>query len=398
MAKKQFTDEDQDLLDELGVDTAPAEKGGRTAREQRIIAGFEDIERFFDEHGRAPQHGEDRDIFERLYAMRLDRIRESEECRQVLQGLDSRGLLAAPAADAEAADALTDDELLASLGVEAAPAEDLTNLVHVRSHFERKSAEEVAQRVRCADFETFRPIFEQVQRELAEGKRSTAKFTHNGKMEPGDLFILQGQKVLVAEAGEVIMKEFEREDRRLRVIFDNGTESNLLLRSLQRGMYKNENSRRILPLDEEAIPLFSDQFADDDTEVGYIYVLQSQSDHPFVVEHRQAIHKIGVTGGNVKGRIANAKKDPTYLLAGVDVVAEYKLANVNRKKLEAILHKFFAGARLDVELKDRFGSQVEPKEWFLVPLQAIDEAIEKIKAGTISQFRYDPSTASVVTV
>lgn len=393
---ERVTDEDLELLGELGLDTAPAETGGRTAREQRIIAGFEEIERFYDEHGRLPQHGESCDIFERLYAVRLDRIRESEECRDVLQGLDTRGLLKRVEPASLEADQATDEELLASLGVEESSPDDVTQLVHVRSHVDRKATEEVAQRIPCSDFAKFRPIFEQVQRELAVGKRSTAKFQHNGKIEPGDLFILDGQKVLVAGAGEVIMKDFGREDRRLRVIFDNGTESNLLLRSLQRAMYKDENGRRILPLDEERIPLFSDQFDDDDTEVGFIYILRSQSDHPFVVEHRELIHKIGVTGGEVKGRIGNARKDPTYLLAEVEVVAEYKLANVNRQRLEAMLHKFFAGVRLDLELKDRFGFQVEPREWFLVPLAAIDEAIQRVKDGTIANFLYDPNSASVV--
>jgi hypothetical protein len=391
---ERVTDEDVDLLGELGVDAAPVETGGRTARQQRIIAGFEEIERFYDEHGRVPQHGENLDIFERLYAVRLDRMRESKECREVLDSLDSRGLLASQQPDASTAgDAPTDEDLLASLGAEASPADEVTRLVHVRSQANRKAAEEVAQRIPCADFEAFRPVFEQVQQELIAGRRRTSRFQHNGKLEPGDLFILEGQKVLVAGAGEIMMKEFGREDRRLRVIYDNGTESNLLLRSLQRALYKDENGRRILPLDEDAAPLFSDHFDDDDAKVGYIYVLGSRSDHPFVVAHRELIHKIGVTGGNVKSRITNAKKDPTYLLADVEVVAEYKLANMNRKALEALLHKFFGAARLDMELKDRFGSQVEPREWFLVPLAVIDEAIQKIKDGTIGGFRYDPETA-----
>ncbi len=77
----------------------------------------------------------------------------------------------------------------------------------------------------------------------------------------------------------------------------------------------------------------------------------------------------------------------------MEIVATFKLANVNRKALEAMLHKIFGSARLDLELKDRFGGQVEPREWFLVPFAVIDEAIRKIKDGTISGYRYDPATA-----
>lgn len=189
------------------------------------------------------------------------------------------------------------------------------------------------------------------------------------------------------------MKEFGREDRRLRVIFDNGTESNLLLRSLQRALYKDETNRRILPPDAEAAPLFADAVEEGDVASGYIYVLRSKADHPFIAEHRSILHKIGLTESDVKHRVANAKRNTTYLLSDVEIVAEYKLANLNVEKLEELLHKFFAAARLDLALKDRFGVPVKPREWFLVPLAVIDEAIQKLKEGTIANFRYDPETA-----
>jgi len=384
----------KDLAEDFGVEEKPV---GRSALEQRILAGFEEIERFVEQHGRAPQHGEGRDIFERLYAVRLDRLRQSPECRAVLKDVDSRGLLGeSPDAATASSEEPDDAELQASLAELEAEGDDVTKLTHVRSHEDRKAAEEVAQRTPCADFEKFRPTFETVQRELSAGLRQTEKFHHDGKLEPGDLFILSGQKVLVAGAGEVIMKEFGREDRRLRVIFDNGTESNLLLRSLQRALYKDERNRRILLPDAQSAPLFSNAIEEGDLATGYIYVLRSNSTHPFVAENRSVLHKIGVTGGDVKSRVANAKKDPTYLLADVEVVAEYRLANVNRKVLEGLLHRVFGSARLDLELKDRFGGQVEPREWFLVPLNVIDEVTEKIKDGTIGGFRYDGAAARLV--
>jgi hypothetical protein len=178
------------------------------------------------------------------------------------------------------------------------------------------------------------------------------------------------------------------------VVYDNGTESDLLVRSLQRALNKDKASRRIT--DPELGPLFSDEEEEDDLPTGYIYVLRSKSDHPFVAKNRSVIHKIGVTGGDVKTRVANAKKDPTYLLADVEVVTTYKLSNINRKRLEALFHKFFGSARLDLELKDRFGGQVEPREWFLVPLKAIEEAIERLKRGSIGNYQYDAVTARIV--
>ena len=388
---KYTTDEDLELLAELGVDIAPEASGQRSAREERIIAGFEEIERFVEEHGRLPQHGEDRDIFERLYAVRLDRLRESEECRAVLQLIDSHGLLDA---ETDKEENFTDEALLASLGVDAASENDVTQLTHVRSRSEIKAAEEIAQRTPCQDFDEFKPIFDKVQRQLQSGERQTVKYQDYAAVKEGDLFIVDGQKAIVVDMGEPFVSDYGRSDCRLRVVYDNATESDLLVRSLQRALNKDKASRRITVTDFG--PLFAGVEAADDLPTGYIYVLRSQSDHPFIAENRSIIHKIGVTGGDVKSRIANAKKDPTYLLADVEIVATFKLANINRKRLEALLHKFFASARLDLEFQDRFDATVQPREWFMVPLEVIEEAIEKIKEGTIEGFKYDRETGRIV--
>lgn len=391
---KYTTDADLELLAELGVDIAPEPSGQRSAKEERIIAGFEEIERFVEQYGRLPQHGEDRDIFERLYAVRLDRLRESEECREVLSPLDSRKLL-----DVEAdtrlttEEDLTDEALLASLGINADLENDVTQLTHVRSRQEIKAAEEIAQRTPCQDFDQFKPIFDKVQRDLETRTRQTIKYQDNATVNQSDLFILDGQKVMVVDIGEPFVSDYGRQDRRLRVVYDNATESDLLLRSLQRALNRDKASRRITDLDFG--PLFSHVEADDDLPTGYIYVLRSNSEHPFIVKNRSVIHKIGVTSGDVKSRIASAKKDPTYLLADVEIITTFKLANINQKGLEVLLQKFFGSARLDLELKDRFGTLVKPREWFLVPLEVIEEVVEKIKEGTIDQFRYDRSSASL---
>ena len=384
-------------LDELRLeldDFAQAKKSsGRSATEERIIAGFEEIERFVEEHGRLPRHGEDRDIFERLYAVRLDRLRESEECCEVLRLLDSHGLLVSSNDVELAREDITDEELLAALKVETDPKSDITQLTHVRSRREIKAAEEIAQRTPCQDFDEFKPIFDKVQRQLQSGERQTIKYQDNAQINPGDLFVLNGQKALVVEMDEFFTDDSGLLNCRLRLVYDNGTESDYLLRSLQRALNKDKVSRRITTPDLG--PLFSQVEVEDDLPTGYIYVLRSKSDHPYIAENRSVIHKIGVTGGDVKSRIAKAKKDSTYLLADVEIVATFKLANINRKQLEAIIQKFFGSARLDLELPDRFGTPVKPREWFLVPLKAIEEAIEKIKEGTLDQFRYDPETASL---
>jgi len=390
-----MTDLDLDeLRSELDDFAQPEKKGGRTAREERIIAGFEEIQRFVEKHGHAPQHGEDRDIFERLYAVRLDRLRALEECRSLLAPFDHQGLLVeaetAPAAPVESMD---EDELLAELEG-AAGSSEITELRHVRTSADKRAAEEIANRQKCEEFDRFKPLFQQVQEEIESRVRQTRPFELKAEIRPGSWFIVGGQKAYVAEMQDAFLNAQGKTDARLRVIFDNGTESNMLMRSLQRALHKDEAGRRIT--DPVAGPLFSGQLGEEDQAAGTIYVLRSKSDHPVVATNRDLIHKIGVTNMNVNQRIAGARLQPTFLMADVEVVATYELYNINRTKLEKLIHRVFDPACLDIEIKDRFGNPVVPREWFLVPLFVIDDAVERIKDGTISNFRYDPKSASLV--
>lgn len=388
--------DDDELLDALGVEVAPLKASSRTPREERIIAGFEEILRFQQANGRAPQHGEDRDIFERLYAVRLGQLRKLPEAHALLAALDKLGLLNSASGTATDVDALDEDALLAELGVgDVAPADDdITVLRHVRSIVEKRAAEEVADRLPCRHFENFRPLFEQVEQELKAGVRKALRFGRDASVADGNFFIVGGQLAYVAEVGDTIKAPNGESDARLRVIYANGTESNLLRRSLQRALYKDETGRRLS--EPNMGPLFGNEVEPDDIESGTIYVLRSLSSHPFVTEHRELIHKIGVTGGSVEARIAGAEKDSTYLLAGVEVVATYKLHNLNRVRLENIFHNLFGAAQLDMTIEDRFGHPVKPREWFLVPLNVIDEAVQRIRDGSITDIIYDPKTARLV--
>ncbi len=393
MAK--FTEEDDALLGELGVDVETKKDTSRTPREERVIAGFEEIQRFVEQHGRAPLHGEDRDIFERLYAVRLDRLRELVDCRTLIEPLDHQGLLAGTKpAPISIPDELDDDELLAQLGVDTARPSDISELRHVRSAAEKRAAEEIANREKCEDFDSFKPLFEQVQKELTAGLRHTWRFERKSEIAPGRFYILGGQKAYVAAMEEPFTNEHGNIDARLRVIFDNGTESNLLMRSLQKALQQDPAGRRII--EPSAGPLFADQNEKGDEASGIVYVLRSKSDNPAVSIHRDVLHKIGVTGGDVGRRTANARLDPTFLMADVEIVATYELYNINRTRLENLIHRVFGPARLDVEIKDRFGQPIIPREWFLVPLFVIDEAIARVKDGTITGYVYDPELATLV--
>lgn len=391
----RFTDEDDALLGELGVEAETKKNARHTPREERIIAGFEEVQRFVDKNGRTPEHGDGRDIFERLYAVRLDRLREQADCRALLEPLDHQGLLKEEKrARPGFSEAIDDDALLEQLGVDATAPSDILKLHHVRSSAERREAEEIANREKCEDFDQFKALFQQVQVELDNGSRQTRLFELKAEIEPGSWFIVGGQKAYVATVGEIFTNPQGRTDARLRIIFDNGTESNMLMRSLQRALNKDEAGRRIT--DPIAGPLFSGESAEGDQASGTIYVLRSKSDHPAVATNRKLVHKIGVTNSSVERRVAGARLQPTFLMADVEIVATYKLFNLGRAKLESLIHRIFAPARLDIEIMDRFGRPIVPEEWFLVPLKAIDDAVERIKDGTISEYVYDPKQATLV--
>lgn len=391
---------DLELLSELGVDTAPEDKRAFTPRQERIIAGFEEIQKFITEHGRPPQHGDDRDIFERLYAVRLDQLRSQPECRELLTPIDTNDLLGAAPAIQDAPTELADEDLLKELGIQPDPATDITILRNVTTRAEKRAAEEIANREKCVDFEQFKPLFEAIQADLASGVRVTKPVIQTevtlAEIHPGGFFIVGGQLAYIVDATDEFLTQYERKDRRLRVIYDNATESNVLARSFQKALYRDDMSRRVI--EPEAGPLFGNAADDEDLGSGTIYVLRSRSTHPYITENRTLIHKIGVTGQTVEARIANAASDPTFLLADVEVIATYKLYNINRSRLEGLIHRALAAAQIELSTDDRFGKAVQPREWFLVPLPKIDELVDKISDGSITNFRYDPARADFIEI
>lgn len=400
MAKKQkLTDEDIDLLAELGIEFNAKSSGKYTNGEERIIAGFEEIQNFVKDFNCLPQHGESRGIFERLYAVRLDQIRKKKECIDLLSKFDYQGILEnnLKKIDDQLSN-LNDSELLAELGININDERSITDLKHVKPRAEKKAAEEIANRIFCKDFEQFKELFEGVKSDLDKGYRKTIQFRKDAgftktTLKLGQYLILGGQMAFIAQFGESFKAPNGEDDARLRVIYDNGTENNILLRSLIRAMYKDESSRFITELDLG--PLFSSEINEDDYCSGTIYILRSLSKHPLVQEHKEIFHKIGVTSGDLKKRLANAKNDPTFLMDDIEIVAKYELANINPVKLENIIHRFFSKVRLEIEIIDRFGRPVKAREWFLVPIFIIDEMVDKIRNGSISYYYYDPKTVSL---
>lgn len=384
-------------LDDLAAvlaDFAPQpKKAPMSAVEERIVAGFEEILDFYHKKKRLPAKTAS-DIFERLFAIRLAAIKENETCRAALEGYDPDGVLAMEIPDEVAVKDMTDDELEDLLGGDL--QDDLFDLKHVRSFEERAQPDLVAERKPCKDFERYRRLFEAVNFDLRQGVRTyySLEGGENKRVEKGEFYVMGGQIAYIADIGEFFKTAQNRPDARMKVIFANGTESTPLVRSFQRQMYDDPGARGIT--EPTLGGLFKPEVELEFEANGTIYVLRSKAEIPLIAEHRDLIHKIGVTRTPVEARIANAVNDPTYLMADVELVATYDLYGINPVKLENLIHQVFAKVQLDIEIEDRFGKAVRPREWYLVPLSVINELIERVHRGDLLGLRYDEKKARLV--
>lgn len=270
---------------------------------------------------------------------------------------------------------------------------DIFKIKHVP--VQRAAADEVAKRKRCKDFDQFEHLFKDVHRELREGKRKLLPFNDKGyQLVEGNYYVLNGLLVYLAdinftsEAKTIDGKRF-RKDGRTRTIFENGTESTMLYRSLAKALYKD--GRIVSETNEQENSNFYTNFGgitEDDTSTGYIYILKSKSTDPRIQSYDH-LYKIGFSTTTVEKRIANAKKEPTYLMADVEVIAEYQAFNINPQKFEYYLHAFFGESCLDLLVADKDGKNHQPKEWFIAPLDVIQQAVELLVNGQIINYQYN---------
>lgn len=416
----------QAFLDKL-PDVEPKRISRPAGIDEKLFQAFLEITTFYETHGREPFLDAD-EFEEKSLATKLKRIRSRYATNEQLQQLDTHGILSTTTSGVAVSEAPTQshseqDRFLQSITSAPPPSTDdviipddddlegnpgdissflskigedqggIFNLEHVRHSSERADAlDYVAQRVRCPNFHEFEPLFEAVNREIEQGIREVIPFRKESEIEPGQFFILNGIMAYITEVGE----EFEKNGKknaRMKVIFSNGTEGNNLKRSLATELYKDEHGRRVT--DPKARGLFSNKPAEEDIGTGTVYVLQSMSEHARITPIRKYLHKIGVTKSSVKTRIANAVNDPTYLLAEVKVVAEFKIYNVKASKIEKLLQTYFDKARADITIEDRFGKSVRSTEWFFVLPNVIKEAVDRLIDGSLGHTYYDPNLAKI---
>ncbi|WP_249521243.1 GIY-YIG nuclease family protein [Microbacterium sp. ER1] len=367
-----------DILDDELLN-AP-EKPKKITSSDRLERAFLEIVEFRRSKGRVPS-SQTREIAERKLGARLDGFLANEAKAEAVKHLDEFGLLEAPAAPASLDELLESDDLDDLLGDDAGIL-DVSGLPVIKRP---ESAESVAQRVKAKDFEQFEPLFKAKHAELADGTFTLKPFTGMDLIREGVFFVLNGVMCFVAEVGEkvdLVIGGESRKKQRLRLVFENGTESAMYDKSLQTRMYETQG-QVLARTGHDASDIL-----DADVEGGHIYVLQSLSTDPLIANIKD-LHKIGFSTTSVEQRVKSAATSPTYLMAPVKIVADYRVYNLKASALENLLHRVFADVRLDLTQTDRKGRDYDPSEWFVVPRDVINEAVAMIMSGEIVDYGYD---------
>lgn len=364
--------------DDLGLLTVKPRQSNSLTEDERLVESFYEIAEFFRQYNREPE-SDLANMQEAKLAMRLSSLRKDVEKSKILTNLDEFGLLV-PVSVPESIDDILNDDDLNLLG--NSEEDSIFNLRHVPQDVEMPDY--VAQRRPCRDFNKFEPLFKQCHADLQSGVRFLRSFVNEQQIQAGEYFILNGVMVYVAEVGTKEKKN-QKVNARLRCIFENGTEGNLLLRSLARNLYKD--GRRITEHEDRLMDDLKN-ITNEDAQSGFIYILKSLSTNPDISSIKD-LYKIGFSTVPVAERVANAADDPTYLMAPVHIVETFECFNLNPQKLELLLHRFFGKVCLDVDVFDRDGKRTTPREWFIAPLPVVEEALGLIISGEILDCFYD---------
>ncbi len=253
----------------------------------------------------------------------------------------------------------------------------------------KKKADYVAQHKLCENFDDYKPLFAKVHRELKQGLRSLVKITKTATLAEGRFYFVSGQMLLLEKIGELKKSSNFLPDARTRCIYENGTESDILLQTLRKNVVGDGYAVTELQEDGNGKFFSNSDVTADDKVTGFIYVLSSLSQDPAIKEVKH-LYKIGFSTNSVEQRIANAEKEPTYLMAPVKIQASYKVVNVNSQKFEDLIHQVLKPAQFQVSIFDDKGVEHQPQEWFVVPLPVVDVIIKKIMDGSIVGYTYNP--------
>jgi hypothetical protein len=388
----------QELLDNdpLGLLNVKPSNSPARNEDERLVASFHEINDFFEQYKRAPKP--DNGIQEHQLYSRLKSIRNNSTKLEMLKIHDFYGLLSNESQEPVSIDDIIKNDPLGLLEDDTAGLFELKNIKPTEKS--RAETDFVARRKPCNEFSKYEQLFKNVQKDLKDGNRKLIEFKL-GNLRQGAYYVHNGILFFV-EKIEITKKEHYkpdgtrvREDGRTRCIFENGTESNMLKRSIEKLLYVNgqvvtENAGQT---NDDFTEKFSNITAEDE-EAGYIYILKSKSNKKEIKEI-QNLYKIGFSKTNVEDRVKNAYQEPTYLMAGVRIVMAYKCYNMNPQKLEQLLHNFFGNSCLNIDVFDNDGNRHTPREWFIAPLAIIEQAIHYIISGDIIYYRYDSENEEI---
>lgn len=349
--------------------------------DSRLVESFEEINSFFESNGREPEE-ENSQMSEYLLAARLKEMREDEDKAKALRPYDKFKLLGEEKKIESIDDIFNDPELADVFDIDE--EDDIFTLRHVSKPIDK--ADFVAQRKLCENFYDYEQLFSNCHLDLKAGKRQLVPFAKEQEIYAGQFFILHGVMVYVDRVGKTKIKNGKR-NARLYCVFENGTESNMLLRSLAVELYKDPDGKRVSENEDHLLDELHG-VAEEDEPSGYIYVLTSL--HPKLAD-TEDLYKIGFSRTPVEQRIKNAANEPTYLMAPVKIETSFMCYNLNPQKLEKILHKLFGHVRLQFDVFDKNGKRFNPREWFIVPLPIITKVIHLIISGDIINYRYNQS-------
>ena len=386
--------------DPLGLLVVKPKQSNAMTTDQRLVASFEEINAFVREHGREPKKSTD--INERRLFSRLKGLRESAQRAWALKEHDEHYLLGDVVIPDPAAIETIDDVLSGdALGLLGDPPEDDPESIFVLKHVTKSSpnkADHIARRKACKEFDQFEPLFIEQHALMKSGMRVTVPFKSEDQIRKGSFFILNGQLAYVANIGKWEKRSTgkrHRHDARLYCVFENGTESNLLRHSLAKALWGDASCCQII--DAHKRPLFDERYevSNDDEPTGYIYVLRSLSEDPRIQEIED-LFKIGFSRQPVLERIKNAASDPTFLMADVAPVTHFETYNLNPQQFEKLIHRFFAKACLNLDIVGEDGKRFTPREWFVVPLPVIEQAIKLLISGDIVGYQYDVDQQQII--
>lgn len=361
----------------------------------RLVESFELINGFIDKFGCEPKlNGSE--VNEENYYFILEGLKENEDNMKLLQEYDRHNILS-PKREKKlnSIEDICNDEMFKLMCGEGLNIFDMKHVKSKQGKDERQSADYVARKRKCDNFEQYEKLFNECQIEIKEGKRKIIPFKESDRV-PGAFFVLNGLLVYLEVIGKTYKGSDGKLDGRIRCIFSNGTESDMLLRSLTKRLY--ESGYSITGNMDNVGAIFDDSFSKvttSDKDSGYIYVLKSHSSDIRISEIKN-LYKIGFSNMSVEERIKNASTDPTFLMAPVEIVATWKCFNMNPQKFEQIIHKFFGNSCLNIDIFDKNKIRHTPREWFIVPLSMIDYGLELITNGEVIGHRYDKELERIV--